>query len=156
MATALRHNVMLEELDLRCNRITDKGYLALIDSLAENTSLKRLFIGENSINDEKIRDSLKQLATMPSLALELLDVMGNTAVIVSNSISISSNNPIKKSNNKLGADEKIESLVEEIKKVNAKFRFRYGFDETSLSKKRLVSKGSINHITNNYNNKIFF
>ena len=132
MGSALRHNMMLEELDLRCNRITDKGYVALVDGLAENTSLKRLFIGENSIHDEKIRDSLKQLATMSSLGLELLDVMGNTAVMNKSTTTKTSSS---------GEKETIETLVEEVKKLNSKFRFKYGFDETSLSKKRLVSKG---------------
>ena len=41
---ALAHNVMLEELDIRSNRIDAQGFLNLCGCFKENTTLKKLFV----------------------------------------------------------------------------------------------------------------
>ena len=44
LGSALKHNVILEELDVRCNRIGDRGFLSLCAGLGDNTTLKRLYV----------------------------------------------------------------------------------------------------------------
>lgn len=42
LGKALTHNVILEELDLRCNRIGPQGFVNICFALKDNASLKRL------------------------------------------------------------------------------------------------------------------
>ncbi len=44
MGNALMHNVMLQELDMRCNRIGNSGFANLCLGLKDNTTLKRLIV----------------------------------------------------------------------------------------------------------------
>jgi len=41
---ALAHNVMLEELDIRSNRIDSQGFISLCTCFKENTTLKKLYV----------------------------------------------------------------------------------------------------------------
>lgn len=47
LGKALVHNVMLEELHLKCNRIGPAGFAKLCGSLKDNNSLKRLYVRKN-------------------------------------------------------------------------------------------------------------
>ncbi len=44
ISKALAHNVMLEELDIRSNRIDSQGFVSLCACFKENTTLKKLFV----------------------------------------------------------------------------------------------------------------
>jgi hypothetical protein len=41
---ALTHNVVLQELDIKCNRIGPTGFAKVCAALKDNTSLKKLYV----------------------------------------------------------------------------------------------------------------
>ena len=44
LGKALAHNVMLEELDMRCNRIDPSGIASFFTCFKDNTTLKKLYV----------------------------------------------------------------------------------------------------------------
>jgi hypothetical protein len=46
LGKALMHNVMLEEIDVRCNRIGPKGFALFCACFKDNNSLKKIFVSE--------------------------------------------------------------------------------------------------------------
>ena len=89
------HNVVLEEIDLRSNRIGPVGFASLCSCFKDNSSLKKIIviyyfkiafiltilksffflkIGKNQINNEALEAVFKLFLTLSQLSLELLDV----------------------------------------------------------------------------------
>ena len=52
LGKALAHNVMLEELDMRSNRIGPQGFVALFSCFKENNTLKKISVRNISILTE--------------------------------------------------------------------------------------------------------
>ena len=94
------HNVVLEEIDLRSNRIGPVGFASLCSCFKDNTSLKKIIvifnkcrvashleltdtfsyflkIGRNQINNDALEAVFKLFLSLNQLSLELLDVSVN-------------------------------------------------------------------------------
>ena len=92
LGKAMAHNLMLQELHIKCNRIGPPGFAKLCGSLKDNNTLKKLYvmlnqliikaktklmslqIGKNHINEEAIEAVMKLFTSLPQLTLELLDI----------------------------------------------------------------------------------
>ncbi len=71
---ALAHNVMLEDLDIRSNRIGPQGFISLCSCFKDNTTLKKIYVGRNMITNESLEMVLNNLKSINPLSLELIDI----------------------------------------------------------------------------------
>lgn len=119
---ALAHNVMLEELDIRSNRIDAQGFLNLCGCFKENTTLKKLFVGRNIINNESLEMVLTMLKSINPLSLELIDI------------------------SEVSLKPSIEDHIAEVTAVHSDFKCLYGFLNFGEKKVHIPSEDALSVI----------
>ena len=147
LGKALTHNMLLQELRLECNRVGPQGFGKLCTFLKDNNTLKRLYvtkikrnkqkeeeqftnksfyfkIGKNYIQEEVLEGVLKFFQTVPSLALDLLDVSEVTL------------------------KPKIDEAINECKKTHKNLSVVYGFHNMNDRKSLSPSAEALNFINN--------